>query len=807
MRLALAMAALLLAVAVVHRPAGAQPNPRARSQTHSESKRGPSSKPQATANSASNPEPEGSEPPNANPPRKAGESPSANSESGGAGDSPSLELEGSAPAVLEPKSRETDLMGSGGTSLDADVRDLGEQNLEDLLQMKVVSATGAEQETQQAPSIITVVTREQINAWGYRSVAELLKRLSGFYVIDDHTIPNVGIRGIAGGLRSQSGLIKVMIDGHSVAFRSTAGNWLGPELLPIAAIERVEIIKGPVSAVYGADAFMGVINIITRNAADVDGGELRFGANRVVGNQGGGGEFLLGTRSGDLSVFAAGRLHTEDRSGLTLPETSPAPTLPTYARDRKADRLRSTSGSAFARATYHIDERTALQLSGYVSILNRGGEFSDWLQLGAGLDSQGRQNENRISLAQAYTDLHLTMGLSESFELDVDAMAFVGQPTQADRLEVGSDLFYVERDLGFRGVETQLRARWNPLQTLTFVLGAGMIADEEQRLSVLNVLKRSIGETPAGSIRESTSVRQDTIWLLNPGAHLQAIWEAWGQLLTVTGGFRYDYHNIYGNQLSGRAGITSTPTEGLSLKVLYGNAFKAPPPLLLWAQPFRPGGVVGNEELDAQRVHSVEAQAIYDGIDWLILEAGVVYSILLNRATFIPQGINLAARNVAQLNSLAVEGTARVHWSRLHAYLNGTWQDTQRQLGTEGYRARLVNGQAPLFPGIMVNAGIRYSMPQWYLRASLEGTYIGERIASDFNALERGERYRLPSYFLLDATVASTDLGLFDEPGRKTTLSLVARNILDERGPDPGFGGVDYPLPPRRLGLEFRQTF
>ena len=68
---------------------------------------------------------------------------------------------------------------------------------------------------------------------------------------------------MSGGLGAESGNIKVMIDGRSVAYRSTSGNWLGVELVPLESVEQIEIIRGPASALYGADAFLGVVNIIT----------------------------------------------------------------------------------------------------------------------------------------------------------------------------------------------------------------------------------------------------------------------------------------------------------------------------------------------------------------------------------------------------------------------------------------------------------------------------------------------------------------------------------------------------------------
>ena len=73
--------------------------------------------------------------------------------------------------------------------------------------------------------------------------------------------------------------------------------------------------------------------------------------------------------------------------------------------------------------------------------------------------------------------------------------------------------------------------------------------------------------------------------------HLEAI----DFLLTLTAGFRYDYHNIYGNQYSGRFGIVSWPMEQLYLKLLYGSAFKAPSPTLLYGIPATVGDIIGNQ--------------------------------------------------------------------------------------------------------------------------------------------------------------------------------------------------------------------
>src|SRR5687767_3784798 len=102
-----------------------------------------------------------------------------------------------------------------------------------LLNVEVSTATKTAESLEEAPAVITVVTRADIERWGYQTVAEVLSHTVGFYLTDDHILPNAGVRGMTGGLGSESGAIKVMIDGRSVAYRTTSGNWLGVALVPL----------------------------------------------------------------------------------------------------------------------------------------------------------------------------------------------------------------------------------------------------------------------------------------------------------------------------------------------------------------------------------------------------------------------------------------------------------------------------------------------------------------------------------------------------------------------------------------------
>jgi len=686
-----------------------------------------------------------------------------------------------------------------------DLEQLDDVSLTELLDV-VVTATKTAESIYESPAIVTVLTRAEINAWGYRSLDEALRHVVGFYVIDDHMMPDLAVRGVAGGMRAESGVIKVMIDGSSVAFRATAGNWLGPELIPLSAVERIEIIRGPASALYGADAFLGVINIITRGGAELDGADVAVTGNAIHANPGGDLDLSVGSRNGPFELLLSTRLHTEDRSGLLLPETSPAPLVPTHREDDLAARgLRRSSGTGLLKLRYHFDPETWVSLTGYSATVDAGGEFADWLQLGNGVDHDGRFSENRLSLTQALMALRFETVLFERLDLSADARYFAGGVTPNDRVETGSDVFYVRRELGYRGVDLEATGRWRFDQRLSLLAGLSLLWDDEQKLSTLRVIKTGVGAYAAGQVDEAASQRQGRETFINPGATLQLVWKPFDQKLGLTGGLRYDYHNIYGSQLSGRLGLVTTPFARFHAKLLYGSAFKAPSPLQLYAVPYRAGDLIGNPALEPQRVHTIEGQVVHELHRAVVVSGGVAYNVLQDMVEFTPQGVNQSARNLAEVHSVSVESELLLrHEDWLAGYLNVAVNATRRVSGEEGYRAQAIGEEGLLFPPAIANAGLRYKIHHAPLRAGLELSGVSARRASAENILEHGACYRLPPYLLLGATLSTVGLHLFNAR-RETVISVGGRNLLDSAGPDPGFGGVDYPLTGRSFWLQLRQ--
>jgi outer membrane receptor for ferrienterochelin and colicins len=675
---------------------------------------------------------------------------------------------------------------------------------------EVWTATKTDQKNHEAPAVITTVTRDQIAVWGFRSVAEVLGHMLGFYLVDDHSSKNLAVRGISGGLHADSSIVKVMIDGHSVAFHSTGGNWLGPELLPLSAIETIEVVRGPASALFGADAFLGVINIKTRAGSGLNGAAVWAGVGRVGSRPATDVDVSAGLRRGGLDVLLSARQTNQDLSGLRLPESSPAPSLPQHKRDaREAQGLVQDSTTALFRVTYEPGRDSELGVFGHYASMRRGAEFGSLVQLANGYND-GILSENTVSQSQARAGLFWNQRLGPKLQLSLRGTTFRGGPERDSRLEVGSEFYYVRPEFGFRGGDLDGQVEWSPSGPegrLRLVAGGSGFLDDELLPSRVGIAKQLTEAAQPGETITSISVDQGRKTFLNGGGYLQAMWKAAGGLLNLTGGLRYDRHNVYGSQISERLGVVSSPLANLHAKLLYGSAFKAPSPTLLYAIPATVGDVVGNPQLEPQRVRTLELQVAWEVGKVFTLSSDVAYSILSNKTEFVQQGINQVARNVARAATLSWETLAELRhedWLQVHLSLEA--QHTVRETGQDGYSAALIGSAGGIYPVAMAHAGVVAQPSSVPLRLAVQGSFIGQRRPSDTNILLNDGVYLLPPYVLLEACLSTIPFDLFGQRRNEISFSLTGKNLLGARGPTPGFSGVDYPLAPRAFLLQMSLT-
>jgi iron complex outermembrane receptor protein len=681
---------------------------------------------------------------------------------------------------------------------------LEDVDLVKLLNVEVSTATKTAESLEEAPAVIKVVTREEMRLWGYQSVAEVLEHTVGFYLTDDHVLPNASVRGMTGGLGAESGVIKVMIDGRSVAYRTTSGNWLGVELVPLESVAQIEILRGPASALYGADAFLGVVNIITLKPEDVHAVSARVRVGSTEGNLGSRFDVVGGARAGKFDFMLGAAGESTDRSGLSLPAESPAPTLPSYVGERRtALNLKRRSLVLQSRLGLRDNDIGHLVLSGYASGIERGGDFAHWAQLTNGPDQNGRTVGTTVALGQFRINADGLLHAARGLDLALQSTYFQGQTLPGDRVEIASDLFYIERKESYRGVDSVAEARFLPSSRFNVIAGVEAVYDRDT-LSTPQLINRATGE----AVLSGGSTRR-TIDLTNIGAYVSSNLKLIDPWLKVTGGARYDHNSVYGAQFTGRLGLTSRLSRALVAKLLYGSAFKAPSPYLLYASPLRPGDVVGNPNLKPQHIDTVEYQMSLQPSRFFGISSGVSYNWLLNKAEFTPQGINQTARNVASQRSFTWETRLDArHYNDFVTYASFELVHSLRDLGQEGYAASLIGTQNVVYPPWIARAGVTISVPSTPnvpLQLGAEGILVGPRRAADTSIVERGASFTLPTYFMLDTSISTREVYLV--PGHETRFALRARNLLVTRGPDPGFSGFEYPLRPSEIFFEVSHAY
>src|SRR5215470_14269368 len=140
-------------------------------------------------------------------------------------------------------------------------------SLDDLLKTETAVASVRAVAVRETPGIVTIIKREEIVSAGARDLIDVLMLVPGFsFGVDIEGVTDVGFRGIW----AHEGKMLILVDGQEMTELLFQNNALGHHY-PIDQIERIEIIRGPGSALYGGFAELGVISIITRGAAELDG--------------------------------------------------------------------------------------------------------------------------------------------------------------------------------------------------------------------------------------------------------------------------------------------------------------------------------------------------------------------------------------------------------------------------------------------------------------------------------------------------------------------------------------------------------
>ncbi len=420
-------------------------------------------------------------------------------------------------------------------------------SIEELGSVKVDTVYTASKFTEKvtdAPSSVTIVTRDEISKFGYRTLADILRATRGYDVTYDRNYAYAGVRGYTS-LDDFGSRVLLLVDGHRMndPIYDTAA--IGTdELVDVGLIERVEIIRGPGSAVYGSNAFFGVINVITRNGASVNGVE----SAATGGSQGTySGRLTLGKRlpNGLDYLFSVSTYASAGRSNLFYKEYNSPATNNGVATNQDGDRYWSVLGKVsyedFTLQAGYVTREKNVPTGSYGTVFNAPNTT---------VDSRG------------YIELRYAHKLDNGWSLTGKAYYDLYDFTEAAFYNYGA---------GPVLNDNPARARWWGLET-----GASKMFWNKLRLSFGadfrdgTVLKESDYDVNPYTSYANVSAKQMVI-----GTFAESTWDI-TKSLSLSGGVRWDHYDSFGSTVNPRGAMIWKPREGTTLKLLYGQAFRAP---------------------------------------------------------------------------------------------------------------------------------------------------------------------------------------------------------------------------------------
>lgn len=650
--------------------------------------------------------------------------------------------------------------------------------LEDLLNVKVISASRQARRPSDSPAVMAVITRSEIRRLGYRSVAEALAQVPGLHGLDDHLRVDVGVRGVRGGLRATNRILKVMVDEQPIAFRPDGSVSLGPELVPMEAVERIEVLRGPASALYGADAFLGVVHIITRRAGSEGSALVSANLQRERGRAAGGGEALVQGTLGSVGLLAAVAYGERDRSNHPIPPSSPllASGTPAGRESRGAWNYPST---LLLKARKTSDPTWIHEASLH---LTRTSAVADWMDIGP------LSHANHVALRTLTARLQSAWKPSPSLHLRGSLAAGDSRP-DGERLSTGSSVVYPRRDFSCRSLDLALEGQWEWRSDGWLIGGLDQTRDRHQLMDLYSV-------SAATGVEQRVFPPQGTRTLQNLGLYLQTGFRP--SLRTeMTLNLRRDDHSVFGPEHTWRASLVARPRNDIHAKLILGTSYKAPSPLQLYAQPIYPGDLVGNAALHPEHAFTVEASLGIEGSSGNRASLTAFHTRIRNLIELAPYNTNQRPVNRDRVNSTGLEGEARWIGETME------WAFTFAAVRAEQLRREPLKPEAWLptatFPRHSGSLRATRFLP-WGGNLDIILHHASARRSSESNTFEHYFRpYALPP-------VTTVDIGCL-VPLEAWRIRLRVLNVLDRISAEPGARGYDLPGLRREWVLSLLRRF
>ena len=557
-------------------------------------------------------------------------------------------------------------------AVNAQESDLFELSLEDLLSISIASKQA--ETVFQAPSSVTLITRSEIQSLGIHHLQQLLNYIPGYQSsrdVEQGRTQRISARGRSTAL-SES--ILVLVDGQRLNDLYTGGISVLNRKLNLSHVEKVEIIRGPGSALYGSNAFLGVINIITGS----NQGEIIYSSGDVTGQK------LDGLFGGELNQDFRWNLSytwfSEDGDHYQITDTFG---------------INGTTSDPIEGNDFYL-KLYSEKLKLYARYMDR--EQTQFLTFGFLDNDKNFESSKQWSVAAQYSNT-----IADSFEYTLRASQSIDE-WNVRAVVIPSNIeifpnFALENDF-VSGPLLKSESSTLSLDTVykiskQHVFSSGIVFEKAEITDVANVVNHHpvtldyLGELTyqRGELNFNQTQSRDIL-----GLYLQSQY-IFNDYWRLTSGIRYDDYSDFGHSTNPRMALVWNPTEMTSFKLMYGSAFRAPNFLELYD---RNNPVdFGNAQLKAEEVKTLELAWLFSSEQW---KASVtLFSnkyddlISLGDSVVSPDNPLLAPTfiNIAGLSSEGVESELSLKFSdHFNIKANFSWFTkgsditTERQFGS-----------------------------------------------------------------------------------------------------------------------------
>jgi len=603
---------------------------------------------------------------------------------------------------------------------DAEIEKLLKLDIQELAEVKIISATKTLTNISEVPATVEVIESETIKQNGYLTLEDALSSLPGFQF---RNILGFNSYIFQRGIPNQNNLTLLLVDGIEINELNSGGFYAGGQF-NLDDIERIEVIYGPASALYGTNAVSGVINILTKEPTNDTG----IHVSAAIGS------FKTYKGNGSYSYY-----NEERKFGLRFSA---------MVKSSEKGNLRGAEGDDnWSSSMDNFEHDYSFQMKGLYQEFKFGFLYQN---------KQASRTTNYKSTGTKYLDknslwnigffnayLKHSYDISQSLNLNT-TLAYRNSTVYDNTVAYVTDTSQVGYYRPSRLASGEMILSYTPLSSTKIIAGA-LVENESLADDYSITYSASANQLPP----TPPAPRMDNVNLLS--LYTQAQITFLTSINFYVGG-RYDNSSNYGEVVTPRLGIVYNQ-EKLTLKLLYSEAFRAPKP---W--DFTSG--LGNPSLQSERMNSFEVSGGYSLSNYVKCQLSLYKNELENLITQQNVGSNYRWINRGNVKTEGVEVSINYQKGVLKSFANYTFNYS-------------VDDKGALLPEVAKhsgNIGITYNPFNEFL-LSLRGKYIGERlnpkiISATGNAV------------INDALVLflSASYKLFD----KTRLSLTVNNLLNE---------------------------